>query len=86
MQDGDEVAPAWLMLTLWPATVTVSERWSPIFGAAETVTDPGPDPPSPKVTQLAPLFVVHSQPDAVVTLTVAVPPFSSNASDLGLIA
>ena len=72
-----EQLPAWVMVTVWPPTVSVPVRAAPLFAATRKVTVPLPVPLSPDVTvsQDAPLVAVHAHPLAAVTLSVGpVPP------------
>jgi hypothetical protein len=72
----------WVIVKVLVATVSVTLRATAVvFAAAVKVTVPLPEPLDPPVTvtQLAPLAVVHPQPDVVVTATVPVPPVPANA-------
>ena len=63
--------PAWVTVTVWPATVSVPVRAAvPVFAAIEKVTLPFPLPLAPDVivSQASLLVAVQLQPAAVVTL------------------
>ena len=68
--------PACLTVNVCPAIVTAPVRASPLLALTCSRTEPFPDPlaPDETVTQLTLLVVVHVQPLAAVTATVAVPP------------
>lgn len=67
---------AWETETCCPATVNVPERAGPDVAATANATLPEPRPSAGpcSVIQLALLTAVHAHPDAVVMLTLAVPP------------
>ena len=70
-------APAWVTVTVWPATVNVALRdEAAVFAVAVTLTAPLPDPLAPLVTvnQLALLVAVHVHPVGAVTFTEPLPP------------
>ena len=69
--------PAWVTVTVWPATVTVALRdEAAVFAVAVTLTLPSPDPLAPLVTvsQLALLVAVHVHPAGAINVTAALPP------------
>jgi len=69
-------APAWLITTCWPATVTVVLRAAPLVPATANVAVPSPaeDEPPLTVTQSTLLDAPQAQPSRVVTRTFTVPP------------
>ena len=69
--------PAWVTVTLWPATVRVALRDNELaFAVAVTVTEPSPEPLAPLVTvsHAAPLVAVHVHPVGAVNVTEPLPP------------
>jgi hypothetical protein len=70
-------APAWVTVTVWPATVTVALCDNElVFAVAVRLTVPFPDPLAPLVTvsQLALLVAVHVHPAGAFNVTAALPP------------
>ena len=70
------VAPAWVTVTVWPATVRVPTRELVAeFAVTEYATTPLPFPVEPDVIviQLALLVACHEQPEAAVIWMVPVP-------------
>ena len=86
---GDTVklqAPAWVIVTAWPAIVSVPVReLVDVFAAALKATVPGPVPVPPLeiVSQVAPLVAVQPQPAAVVTVEEPGPPAAVTACVVG---
>jgi hypothetical protein len=69
--------PAWVTVTVWPATVTVALRdEAAVFAVAVTLTALLPDPLAPLVTvnHAAVLVAVHVHPVGAVTFTEPLPP------------
>src|SRR3954466_10838941 len=74
-----QAAPAWVIVTIWPAMVSVPVRGVIVgFAAAVTFTLPESLPLAPLVivSQPTPLVAVHAQPVSVVTVTLAAPPLA----------
>ena len=63
--------PAWLTVTVWPATASVPVRAPAGFAAMLKVTEPMPDPAAPFVTVIQPaaLAAVHEHCVPVMMLT-----------------
>ena len=70
--------PAWVMVNVSPAMVTVPFRALPVFAATAMFTDPLPCPAPLPVTSIhgAPAVAVHAQFDVVVTRTETLPPWA----------
>ena len=69
--------PAWVTVTVWPATVNVALRdEAAAFAVAVTLTLPSPDPLAPLVTvnHAALLVAVQVHPVGAVTFTEPLPP------------
>ena len=76
------VTPAWVIVTVWPAIVSVAVRAvALVLAAALNVTVPEPVPLAPAVTvaHAASLLAVHAQPLAAVTVTEPEPPVAATA-------
>jgi hypothetical protein len=60
---GPVAPPAWLNVTVFPATVKVPVRAAPVFAATTKLTPPMPEPLAPLVivTQATLLTAVHEQ-------------------------
>lgn len=69
-------APAWSTVKGWPAIVIVPVRAAPALAATVKSTVPLPLPLAPAVIviHVSAVVAVHTQPVAVVTATVPVPP------------
>jgi len=76
-------APAWLMLTLQPATTTAPFLATPAFDAIATVAVP--EPTLPPLTEAHTRLEVddHAQPAAVVTVSVAEVALGETLKDVG---
>jgi hypothetical protein len=68
--------PLWLMVTVWPAIVSVPDRAAPVPAATVAVTPPlpVPDAPAPIVMKDALLVAVQAHVLPAVTAMVTVPP------------
>jgi len=78
--------PDCVMVTVWPATVSVPVRWAvEVLVVALKVTVPLPDPLAPPliVSQAALLVAVHVQPVTAVTPVVDEPPAAVSVLDVG---
>jgi hypothetical protein len=69
-------AAAWFTVNVWPAMVSVPVRALPVLAATVNATEPFPVPTAPAVTAThgTLLVAVQSQPAAVVTATLPLPP------------
>ncbi len=65
-----------MIVTIWPAIVSVPVRAAPELAAAVYDTEPSPVPDAPRVIEIQDAFdvAVHAQPLSVPTSTEPVPP------------
>jgi hypothetical protein len=75
----------WVTVTVWPATVSVPDRFGPVAAATANVTVPDPLPLAPEVIVIhgCALEAVHAQPAPPLTFTVRVPPEASTLCESG---
>lgn len=68
--------PAWMIDTVWPASVSVPSRVAPALAATEKIAAPDPVFADAEVSamKLLLLTALHAQPDNVETATDASPP------------
>ena len=74
--------PAWVTVTIWPATVSVAVLpLAAVLAAALNAAAPAPFPTAPDVTvnQAALLVAVHAHPVGAVTVTEPEPPAAVTA-------